>query len=135
MSLAAMIFAVGPDPRRGIYLVIFSALVGIAAIVIGVSAIVKARKTGSYRPRGVIGGIGLGVLATVFSLAFGALYLAYPNQTRTYVNCIDQAQTTSQRQTCLNQLEKSIGASLPKQGGQSLQGSVDGPRRAGPPSS
>lgn len=139
MSLVAILFGIGPDPRRGVYLVIFSSLVGIAAIVIGVSAIVKARKTGSYRPRGVIGGIGLGVLATVFSLMFGVLYLAFPSQMRTYVNCIDQAQTTSQKQACLNQLEKSIRAGLPSRGGQgqggTTQGSVDGPRRAGLPSS
>ncbi len=156
MSLVAILFGFGPDPSRGIFLVIFSALVGIAAIVIGVSAIVKARKTGSYRPRGVIGGIGLGALAALISLAVGTLYLAFPNQTRTYVNCLNQAQTTSQRQACLNQLEKSINAGLPSTspgglglgvpgsnlqglglrglGGQ-LQGSVDGPRRAGESSS
>lgn len=117
MSLIAIIFGFGPDPSRSIYVVIFSSLVGLTAVVVGVSAIVKARKTGSYRPRGVIGGIGLGALATVVSLLFGVLYLAYPNQMRTYVNCIDQAQSASQKQTCLNQLENSIKASLPRQGG------------------
>jgi hypothetical protein len=116
MSLIAILFGFGPDPRRGIYLVIFSSLVGIAAIVIGVSAIAKSRRAGSYRPRGVIGGIGLGALATVVSLMFGVLYLAYPNQMRTYVNCVGQAQTASQKKACLNQLEKSIRASLPSRG-------------------
>lgn len=116
MSLIAIIFGFGPDPSRGIYLVAFSSLVGIAAIVIGVSAIVKARRTGSYRPRGVIGGIGLGVLATVISLLFGVLYLAYPHQMQTYANCVGQAQTASQKQACLNQLEKAIRASVPASG-------------------
>jgi hypothetical protein len=116
MSLIAIIFGFGPDPGRGIYLVAFSSLVGIAAIVIGVSALVKARRTGSYRPRGVIGGIGLGVLATVISLLFGVLYLAYPHQMQTYVSCVEQAQTAGQKQACLNQLENAIRASVPSSG-------------------
>jgi hypothetical protein len=130
MSLTALLFGFGPDPSRAVYLVLFSSLVGLAAVVIGVTAIRNARKAGSYRPRGAIGGIGLGALATLISLAFLVLYLAFPSQTRTYLTCINQAQTTSEKQACLQQFKRSIQLGL-QPSSSADHGSADGPRRAG----
>jgi len=133
MSMIAITFGFGPDPRRGVYLLLFSALVGIAAIVIGITAITKARRTGSYRPRGAIGGIGLGALAALVSISFLALYLAFPSQLTNYFNCVNQAQSSSQKQACLRQLEKSIQLGLRPAAGGAHQGRTSASPRIGHP--
>jgi len=107
-------FGLGTDLHKGVYLLIFSAVVGIAAFVIGISAVVKARSTGSYRPRGAIGGIVLGALATLIAVFILGFYLTFPTQVSNYFNCRNQAQTSSDQQACMTKLYKSIqiGAGL-----------------------
>lgn len=90
------------------YLLIFSAVVGVAALVIGLTALVKARKTRSYRPRGAIGGIVLGALATLIAVPILATYLAFPTQISNYVDCLHQAQSSSDQRTCMTKFYKSI---------------------------
>jgi hypothetical protein len=115
LALVAM-FGLGTaagDLHRGIYLPIFSVIVGIAACVIGITALVKAHRTGTYRPRGAIGGLVLGTLAALLSTSFLALYAAYPSQLSTYFRCLSQAQQSSQaEQACARQFAKSTGLSL-----------------------
>jgi hypothetical protein len=108
VSLIAL-FGLSADLRKGIYLLGFSALVGVAACVIGISALVKARRTGSYRPRGAIAGIVLGVIGILISTPIIITYLAFPTQLTNYVNCLTQAQDPSQQQACMNSFYKSIG--------------------------
>lgn len=107
VSLLALL-GLGTDLHRGVYLLIFSALVGVAACVIGITALRKARKTGSYRPRGAIGGIVLGALATLISVPILATYLAFPTQVNDYVNCLRQAQNSSNQRACMTKFYKSI---------------------------
>jgi hypothetical protein len=107
IALVAL-FGLGTDLHRGVYLLIFSAAVGIAALVIGITALVKARKTGSYRPRGAIGGIVLGALATLISVPILATYLAFPTQVSNYVNCLHQAQNSTDQHACMSKFYKSI---------------------------
>jgi hypothetical protein len=73
-----------------------------------VSALVKARKTGSYRPRFAVGGIVLGVLATLISVPILATYLAFPTQVNNYVNCLRQAENSSDQRACMTKFYKSI---------------------------
>lgn len=113
-------------------MLIFSAAVGIAALVIGITALVKARKTGSYRPRGAVGGIVLGALATVIAVPILATYLAFPTQVSNYVNCLRQAQTSSDRQACMTKFYRSIhvGASAATTAGRTgLSGASGSPSR------
>jgi hypothetical protein len=108
------LFGLGTDLHKGVYLLIFSAAVGVAALVIGVTAVIKARKTGSYRPRGAVGGIVLGALATLIAVPILATYLAFPTQVSNYVNCLHQAQTSSEQRACMTKFYKAIqlGAGL-----------------------
>jgi len=108
------LFGLGTDLHKGVYLLIFSAVVGIAALVIGITAVVKARKTGSYRPRGAIGGIVLGALATLIAVPILATYLAFPTQVSNYVNCLHEAQTSVDQRACMTKFYKAIhlGAGL-----------------------
>ncbi|HEX9064945.1 MAG TPA: hypothetical protein VF843_07540 [Streptosporangiaceae bacterium] len=109
-ALAALLGLSG-DLHRGVYLLLFSAVIGLGSCVIGITAVRKARKTGSFRPRGAVGGIVLGALAALVSVPILITYLAYPTQVRNYVNCLSQAQTSSGQQACMNQFYKSIHAS------------------------
>ena len=102
------LLGLGTDLHKGVYLLGFSAAVGLAGCVIGVSALLKARKTGSYRPRWAISGIVLGALATFISLPILLTYLAFPSQVNNYVNCLSQAQNSSQQHACMTRFYKSI---------------------------
>jgi cation transport ATPase len=107
IALVALL-GLGTDLHRGIYLLIFSAAVGVAALVIGITALFKARKTGSFRPRGAVGGIVLGALATFIAVTILATYLAFPTQVSNYINCLRQAQKSSDQQACMTKFYKSI---------------------------
>jgi hypothetical protein len=105
ISLVALL-GLGTDLRKGVYLLIFSAVVGIAACAIGITALRKARKTGSYRPRGAIGGIVLGALGTLITVPILLTYLAFPTQVNNYLNCLRQ--NPSGQQACMNKFYKSL---------------------------
>jgi hypothetical protein len=107
LALVAL-FGLSGDLHRGVYLLIFSAAVGIGACVIGITAVVKARKTGCYRPRGSIGGIVLGTIAALLSIPILATYLAFPHQVDNYINCLSQAQSSGSEQSCMDKFYKAI---------------------------
>jgi hypothetical protein len=106
LALIAM-FGLGADLSRGVFVLIFSAVVGIGSCVIGITAILKARKTGTLRPGGAVGGIVFGALATVISVPILAIYLAYPGALNNYVNCLSQAQNSSQQHACVSKFYRS----------------------------
>lgn len=126
LSLVALL-GLGTDLRKGIYVLLFSAIVGISGSVIGITALVKARRTGTLRPRWAVMGIVLGALAAFISIPIIATYLAFPTQVNNYVNCLQQAQNTTQQQSCMSKFYKSIhlSASAPSQ--LRAYGSAEGP--------
>jgi hypothetical protein len=107
LALVAM-FGLGADLKRGVFVLIFSAVVGIGSCIIGITAILKARKTGTLRPGGAVGGIVFGVLATVISVPILATYLAFPGPLNNYVNCLSQAQSSSQQHACVSKFYNSV---------------------------
>ncbi len=125
------------DLHRGVYLLIFSAVIGIAACVIGITAVRKAKRTGSYRPRGAVGGIVLGSLAALLSISILVVYLTFPHQVNNYLRCLSQAQTSGAQHACMDRFYRSIhrgstglggGAVLPRvASAEPTQGSADGP--------
>jgi len=121
ISLLALL-GLGTDLRKGVYLLAFSMVVGLAACVIGITALVKARRTGTYRLRGAIGGIVLGALATLISVPILVTYLAFPTQVNNYVNCLSQAQNSSQQQACMTRFYRSIHLGTSALGASSLGG-------------
>ena len=101
------------DLSRGVYLLGFSALVGATAAVIGITALRKAKRTDVARPRGAVAGIILGVFALVLTVPMMTAYLAFPGQMQSYMNCMTQAQSTGDRQTCVNQFLNSVSSGRP----------------------
>jgi hypothetical protein len=114
IGLVALL-GLGTDLHKGVYLLIFSAVVGLSGCIIGITAVVKARKTSTYRPRGAVAGIVLGALASLISIPILAVYLAFPTQVSNYVNCLRQAQNSSDQSACMSKFYKSIhlGTSAP----------------------
>jgi len=139
LSVLAVIalFGIGSDLRRGVYALIFSAVIGIGACAIGITAVVRARRTGTYRPGGAAGGIVLGALAGLVALLVLASYLAFPAPMTAYVRCLSQAQNSGQQRACANQFYKSVHLGLagpePAQGhGRRVAGNRLVPVMAGP---
>src|SRR6266699_444556 len=107
LSLAALLGLEG-DLHRGVYLLVFSAVIGIGACVIGITAVLKARRTGSYRPRGAVGGIVLGTLAALLSVPLLVFYLTFPHQVNNYLRCVNQAQNSGAQRACMDRFYRSI---------------------------
>ena len=129
LALVALL-GLGGDLHRVVYLLIFSAVVGIGSCVIGITAVVKARKTGCYRPRGSVGGIVLGALAAALSIPILATYLAFPHQVESYVKCLNQSQSSGSEQSCMDKFYKSINlGALGQDGGVIVQ--IDARSRQG----
>lgn len=115
LSLVALpgigLAGIGTNLHRGVYLLFFSAIVGVAACVIGITAVRKARRTGSFQPLvriGAIGGIVLGTIAALISIPILATYLAFPTQVDNYVKCLSVAQSPSDQHACEQQFYRSI---------------------------
>ncbi|MHB1595018.1 MAG: hypothetical protein ACYCO9_15810 [Streptosporangiaceae bacterium] len=108
VSLFALLW-LGASASRAVYLLLFSVVVGIAGTVIGITALVKANRTGAYRPRGAIGGIVLGAIATVLAGLMLMAFLLYPGPIRNYFRCVQVATTRTAQNSCLNGLYHSTG--------------------------
>ncbi|MGN6794090.1 MAG: hypothetical protein ACTHJW_17025 [Streptosporangiaceae bacterium] len=106
LALVALL-GLGGDLHRGVYLLIFSAVVGIGSCIIGITAVVKARKTGCYRPRGSIAGIVLGALTALLSIWILSIFLAFPHQVDNYIKCVNQ-NPSGTSQHCMHKFYKSL---------------------------
>ncbi|MHB1875865.1 MAG: DUF4190 domain-containing protein [Streptosporangiaceae bacterium] len=106
VSLFALLW-LGSSFKRGVYLLAFSAITGVAACVIGISALVKAHRTRIRRPHGAIGGVVLGAIATALSILLLMTYLLFPGPVSNYVRCLSTATTQSAQSACLNQFYRS----------------------------
>lgn len=115
LSLIAM--ALIGNIQRGIYVVAVALVVAMAALVLAITAMSAARKAGTRRPRGAVGGVVLGVTGTLFSgLALTGLLLFW-SQLNQYANCINGAGTVATQQACKQQLNNSISAEMKVLGG------------------
>jgi predicted PurR-regulated permease PerM len=110
LSVLALL-GVGSNFHRGIYLVIFGLLVGISACWFGISAMRRARLALTMRPRGAVAGIVLGVIGALISVILLIVFAAFWHQLTSFSQCLNQANTPSAQQACVNQLHRSVGIS------------------------
>src|SRR5580692_3448241 len=110
LSLLSLL-GVGSNFHRGIYLVIFSFAVGVAACWFGITAMRKARLAVTMRPRGAVAGIVLGVIGALLSAVLLIAFAAFWQQLNSFSQCLNQANTPSAQQACLSQLHRSVGVS------------------------
>jgi len=111
LSLIGLALGLG-NLRRGVLVAIVTLLFAVTAICLGIMTSRRARRGGTARPRGTVGGIVLGG----FGLAFSALWLlvlaVFWPQLSSYANCMSGANTVAAQQVCHNQLNNSIGGEL-----------------------
>ncbi len=110
LSLLALL-GVGTNFHRGIYLVIFGLLVGVSACWFGITAMRRARLSVTMRPRGAVAGIVLGMIGALLSVILLIAFAAFWHQLTSFSQCLNQANTPSAQQACVNQLHRSVGLS------------------------
>jgi hypothetical protein len=96
------------DLRRGVYLAAYALLAGVLAFWLAMSAIGRARRDRTARPRAsvtaaVIAGVGI-ALSAVMLLAFAVL----GKELAAYSDCLAGASTISARQACQTQFSHAV---------------------------
>jgi hypothetical protein len=89
--------------QRGVFLAAYALLAGLMALWLAVTALARARRSGTARPRGsvtatVIAAIGI-TLSAVMLIAFAV----FGKQLNAYGQCLSAASTSSDQQACQNQ--------------------------------
>jgi predicted PurR-regulated permease PerM len=110
LSLLALL-GVGSNFHRGIYLVFFALAVGICACWFGITAMRRARRSVTMRPRGAVAGMVLGVIGALLSIILLIAFAAFWRQLSSFSQCLNEANTHSAQQACVNQLHRSVGLS------------------------
>jgi len=111
LSLAGLAFGLG-NLRRGIYVAVLALLFAAAAVWLGVTASRLARRGGTARPRGAVGGVVLGGTGLAFSALWLLLLAVFWPQLSTYYSCMSGANTVTAQQACHKQLTDSVGSEL-----------------------
>jgi hypothetical protein len=111
LSLLGLALGLG-DLRRGVYVAVLTLLFGVTAIWLGAGTSRRARRTGTARPRGTIGGIVLGGLGLAFSALWLMVLAVFWPQLSTYYNCMSGANTVTAQQACHNQFTNSVGGEI-----------------------
>jgi len=98
--------------QRGIYLVAYALLAGLMAMWLAVTALARARRGRTTRPRGsivatVIAGVGI-ILSVIMLIAFAV----FSKQLTAYGRCLSQASTGADRQACQTQFIHAVNREL-----------------------
>jgi len=116
ISLFGMMMLSG-NVRRGVVVVAVALVIGAVALFLSISAMSRARRGGSGRPRGAVLATILGTVACVFSgFVLIGFALFWPQLTQ-YSNCLSGAGTVSAQQACQQQLNNSVGSEIGVLGG------------------
>ena len=95
--------------RRAVYVIIATLLVGAVAAWLGGTAMSRARRGRTARPRGAIAGTILGVLGLVFSAIMLIVFAMFWNELSAYSSCLSGANTLTAQQACQHQFSQTIG--------------------------
>lgn len=98
--------------QRGIYLVAYALLAGLMAMWLAVTALARARRGRTTRPRGsitatVIAGVGI-ILSVLMLIAFAV----FGKQLTNYGRCLSLASTGADRQACQTQFIHAVNREL-----------------------
>src|SRR5579875_2795316 len=100
------------DMRRAVYVVALTLLIGAAGTWLGASAMSRARRTGTTRPRGAVSGTVLGAIGLAFSALILLVFAVFWHQLSAYSACMGGANTISAQHACQQQLSQSVGAEV-----------------------
>jgi hypothetical protein len=96
------------DPGHASYVLGLTLLIGAVGVWLGASAASRARRGGSYLPRGAVSGIILGAFGLALSVIMLAGFALLRDELSAYSNCMKGANTVSAQQSCQNQLNQAV---------------------------
>ena len=103
--------------RRGVYVVAIAAVIAAIALRLSITAMSRARRGGSGRPRAAV----LATILAAVGLAFSAFVLVgfamFWPQLMQYSNCLSGANTVAAQQACKQQLNNSVSNQISILGG------------------
>jgi predicted PurR-regulated permease PerM len=103
--------------RRGVYVVAVSLIIAAIALWLSTSAMSRARRHGSGRPRGATLAVVLGAAGLGFSAFVLIGFAIFWPQLSQYSDCMSGANTVAAQQICRQQLDNSVGTQLSILGG------------------
>ncbi len=106
LSLIGLFLARGG--RHDIYVVVGTLVIGAVAVWLGSTAMSRARRGRTGRPRGALPGLILGALGLALSGLALIVFAVFWNQLSAYWSCTSGANTLVAQQACQHQLSKTI---------------------------
>lgn len=94
--------------QRGVYVIGLAVLVGVIAIWLSVTAMSRAQRSGTMRPRGSVTAMVIGAVGVVFSGLLLTGFAVFGKQVTTYSQCLSGANTLVAQQDCQDQFVRSI---------------------------
>jgi len=116
LSLFGMMMMSG-NVRRGVFVVALALLIALIALWLSISAMSRARRGGSGRPRGAIFATIVGTVGAVFSAFVLIGFAMFWPQLTQYSSCLSGANTVAAQQACQQQLSNSVGGEIGVLGG------------------
>jgi ABC-type amino acid transport system permease subunit len=103
--------------RRGVYVVAVALVIAAIALWLSITAMSRARRGGSGRPRAAVLATILGAVGFAFSALVLAGFAMFWPQLTQYSNCLSGANTVAAQQACQQQLNNSVGNEISVLGG------------------
>jgi ABC-type amino acid transport system permease subunit len=103
--------------RRGVFVVALALLIALTALWLSISAMSRARRGGTGRPRGAIFATIVGAVSAVFTAFVLAGFAMFWPQLTQYSSCLSGANTVAAQQACQQQLSNSVGSQIGVLGG------------------
>jgi predicted PurR-regulated permease PerM len=102
----------GGNIRRGVYVIAVAIVIAAVALWLAATAMTRARRIGSGRPRGavfatVLGAIGIGLGAMVL-----VVFVVFWPQLTQYSSCESAASTLTTQQACYQQMRNAVGSQI-----------------------
>lgn len=98
--------------HRSIFLVIFSLAISLAACWLGITAMVKAQRSGTARPASSLIGTVFGAIAALISAVILIFFAVFWQQLNVFAQCYNSANTLSAQQACKAELQRTTGISM-----------------------
>ena len=103
--------------QRGVVVVTVALVVALSGLILAFTTMSAARRAGTRRPRGVLAGAVLGVIATSLSAFVLAAFLIFWTQLHQYADCENAAISTATQTTCQNDLNNAVTKEIHSLGG------------------
>jgi hypothetical protein len=110
--IGAYTVLLGSNPQRSTDVDGVAFVIAVVGIWLTATAMSRARRAGSARPRAAVFAMVLGIIGLVFTGYSLPIFQEYSPQLSQYVHCMESASTTGMQQACKQTLENQTGAQV-----------------------